>query len=96
MSYKYQIWKRSELNEAYSNPLSTVYSIDMAMIKAAELSKNSEITVVIDKSSSASRIRGFGINGVWKDSVENCKSCKNTSRNFKDCPACNSASWKPF
>lgn len=49
--------------------------------------------------SGQSVIRGYGIDGVWKDAVAVCKRCASTGMDDKQwgcpCPSCKGASYKP-
>ena len=54
-------------------------------------------TLVIERTT-ASKVRGFGIEGKWLDARE-CKKCSNSgvdqNDQSKSCPACKGSSWKP-
>jgi DnaJ-class molecular chaperone len=53
---------------------------------------------VIDKNDKQSRVRGWGINGVWFD-ARDCKRCNNTGQDVnvwgEPCSSCKGASFKP-
>jgi hypothetical protein len=55
---------------------------------------------LIERGACQSIIRGYGIDGQWKDAVANCKRCNNTGMypqrwTEENCPSCKGASFKP-
>jgi hypothetical protein len=54
---------------------------------------------LVERSNSQSVIRGYGINGVWKDAVAHCKRCNDSGQDKQhwqeSCPSCKGASYKP-
>jgi hypothetical protein len=56
---------------------------------------------LVERGDCQSVIRGYGINGVWKDVVTNCKRCGGSGTDQKNgrwqdnCPSCKGASYRP-
>lgn len=91
---RYEIWHRHLWGNQFSGPEEILATLDMAMIRAVDLSKSNNITFVLDKNQNPSVVRGFGMNGKWLNAVD-CKKCNNSTSD-DDCRACMQASWKHF
>lgn len=88
----YEVWFRNDWGEAGSSPEFTFATLDMAKLKAIQISTKFA-TFVLDKNQNPSVVRGFGIKNKWFDAVD-CAKCDNWSYTYDVCKACNSASWK--
>lgn len=57
------------------------------------------MAALVERSDCQSVIRGYGINGQWKDAVAHCKRCSNTGTDKDNwnvpCASCKGASAKP-
>lgn len=95
---KYEVWAREEWGTVSGLPDDSFMTIDYAMDKVKSLSKDGHVYFVWEKGS-PSRVRGFGINGQWKDAKDHCKSCNNSTYNYRTgetCRSCDGTSWKPY
>jgi len=62
----------------------------------AETSTRYSVIFVLDCTQVPQKVRGIAYKGKWRDAVDNCKACKNSSFDEDDCSLCGGASWSPY